>query len=152
MITTYTWQHAWFQYCTHFKIYTRTGQTTHKMILHSMSLNTTYFQMKPTFSCCFVVVVFFFFLVTLDIISHFLLSSKYTHRWKMSETIFLSLCPFKCKLHAYLFNLYTENSAIAYDKYNILISNTEEMEFPHNSILNVFQTNRIRICHLLHIP
>ena len=25
-------------------------------------------------------------------------------------------------------------------------------EFPHNSILNVFQTNRMRICHLLHSP
>ena len=29
-----------------------------------------------------------------------------------------------CKLHAYMFNLCTENS-ISYDKYNILISNTE---------------------------
>ena len=44
------------------------------------------------------------------------------------------------KLHAYLFNLSTGNSAIAYDKYYILISDTEVTKFYHNSILSVFQT------------
>ena len=52
----------------------------------------------------------------------------------------------------FLFNLCTENSAIAHDKYYILSSNTEVTEFSHNSILNVFQTNRMRISHLLHSP
>ena len=64
----------------------------------------------------------------------------------MSETIFLSLCLLKCKLHAYLLNLSTKNSAIAHNKYYILISDIEVTEFSHtsNSILSVFQTNRIR--------
>ena len=48
-------------------------------------------------------------------------------------------------------NLSTENSAIAYEKYNyILISDIEVTEFSHNSILSVFQTNTVRICYLLH--
>ena len=70
----------------------------------------------------------------------------------MSETIFLSLCLVKGKLHAYLFNLSTENSAAAHDKYYILISDIEVTEFSQNSILSVFQTNRMRICYLLHSP
>ena len=70
----------------------------------------------------------------------------------MPETIFLSLSLFKCKLHTYLFNLSTENSAIVDDKYYILISDIEVTEFSHNSILSVFQTNRMRIFHLLHSP
>ena len=88
------------------------------------------------------------------IISYFLLPSKYT-RCKMSETIFLSLCLFKCKhgkLHAYLFNLSTKNSAIARDKYYNLISYIEMVKFSHNFILSVFQTNRMRIFYLLHSP
>ena len=56
------------------------------------------------------------------------------------QTIFLSRCLFKYKLHAYLFNLSTKNSAIAHDKYYILISDIEVREFSHNSILSVFQT------------
>ena len=58
----------------------------------------------------------------------------------------------KCKLHAYciyLLNLFAENSAIAYDKYYILISNTEVTKYSHNFVLSVFQTNRMRVCHLL---
>ena len=47
-----------------------------------------------------------------------MLLSNYTG-WKMSETIFLSLCLFKCKLHAYMFILSTENDAVAHDKYYI---------------------------------
>ena len=40
------------------------------------------------------------------------------------------------------FNLCTKNSAIiANDKYYILISDTEEMEFSYTSILSVFQIN-----------
>ena len=70
----------------------------------------------------------------------------------MSENIFLSLCLFKCKLHAYLFNLSSEKSAIAHDKYYILISDIEVTEFSHNFILSVFQINRMRICYLLHSP
>ena len=69
----------------------------------------------------------------------------------MSETFFVFLCSFRYKLHAYLFNLSTEDSAIiAYDKYYILMSDTEVTESSHNSILGVFQTNITRICHLLH--
>ena len=49
----------------------------------------------------------------------------------------------------YLLSLFTENSAIAYDKYYILISDIEVTEYYHNSVLNVFQTNRMRLCHLL---
>ena len=41
---------------------------------------------------------------------------------------------FKCKLHAYLFNLSTENSAVAHDKYYISIYDIEVTEFSHNSI------------------
>ena len=63
----------------------------------------------------------------------------------MSDTIFLCLCSLKCKLHAHLFHLCTEDGAIAYDKYYISILYTEVTEFSHNSILNVFQTNRMRI-------
>ena len=69
----------------------------------------------------------------------------------MSETIFLSLCLFKFKLHAYLFNLSAENNAIAHDKYYIFISDIKVMEFSHNSVLSVFQTSRMRICYL-HSP
>ena len=130
---------------THFKIYTRTGQITHKMILHFINNVLKQYLVSNEMP----IKLLFFCFLSLYIISYFLLPSKYT-RWKMSEIIFLCLCSFKGKLHAYLFNLCTENSAIAYDKYNILISRTKVMEFPHNSILNVFQTNRIRICHLLH--
>ena len=55
-----------------------------------------------------------------------------------------------CKLHAYLFNLCTDNSEIAYYKYYILISDTEVTEFFHNSILSVFQANITSIWHFLH--
>ena len=57
-----------------------------------------------------------------------------------------------CKLHAYLFNMCTDNSEIAYDKCYILISDTEVTEFSHNSILSVFQTNITSIWHLFHSP
>ena len=70
----------------------------------------------------------------------------------MSATIFLSVRLFKCKLHAYLFNLSTENSATAHDKYYNLISYIEVTEFSHNSVLSVFQTNGMRICYPLHSP
>ena len=49
----------------------------------------------------------------------------------MSETIFLSLC------FIFKFNLSTEDSAIAHDKYYILISDIEVTEFSHNSILSL---------------
>ena len=49
----------------------------------------------------------------------------------------------------YLLKLFTENSAIVYDKYYILIYDIEVTEYSHNSVLGVFQTNRMRICHLL---
>ena len=57
--------------------------------------------------------------------------------------LLLSLCSFKCEIHAYLFNLCTENSAFAYDKYHILISDIEMTKFSLNS-------NRMGICHRLH--
>ena len=82
---------------------------------------------KLLFCCCFSFTQYHFIL--------FLYSVK-----NVRILIFLSLCSLKCKLHAYLVNLCTENSAIAYDKYYILIYNTDVTEFSHNSTLNVFQT------------
>ena len=44
LITTYTSQHAWLHStCKKFKIYIRTGQNIHNMILHLMSLTLSGF-------------------------------------------------------------------------------------------------------------
>ena len=144
MKTTYTSQHAWFQYCTNFKIHGYiTGQNTHKIILHLMSLKhflvSNEILIKLLF-CYFSVTLYHFMHISYSLLS--LLDEKCQ---RLFSDLSASLFSFKCKLHAYLFNLCTENSAIiACDKYYILIFDIEVTEYSHNSILSVFQTNRMR--------
>ena len=63
MITSYTSQHAWFQYCmyTHFKIYTRTCQITHKMILSFINNVLKHYQVLNKILIMLLLLLFFFF-------------------------------------------------------------------------------------------
>ena len=87
------------------------------MALKHYLVKKNYILIKLLFLFCFVL---FFIFQSHYIISYFLLPSKYT---RQCQEIIFNLS-FKCKLHANLFNLCAENSAIAYDKYYILISDT----------------------------
>ena len=91
---------------------------------------------------------FLFYSHTISFISYFLLPSKLQN---LRDYFLISLLIQVQNSRIYLsIFFYTKNSAIVHDNHNFLISNTEVTEFPDSSILNAFQSIRIRIYHLLH--
>ena len=86
--------------------------------------------------------LFCYFFQSHYIISHFFsLLYKYT-RWRKKCQILFSYLSAHSSVSYTHTCLSTENSAIPYDKYYILISDIKVTEFSHNSILSVFLTKK----------